>query len=179
VIKNIGLSAASVSILGTGISSATGTSPEEDGSRNETEIRGSDAEVEPEAITNAQASFSPYTVETGENTTLSCSWDFQAIIPPANWYQIDILVEKGKTSQPETVSQNIGEADVTKDWVSAEDTPVGDAWHWQGKFWTADIVGTHAAVDAEMEAEETGEVEAKAGTYHPLQAWSTTTLDIE
>jgi hypothetical protein len=180
VIRNADLSAASLSVLGVGTSAAQSSTPE-GGNRtgNGTGTPEDGPEVEPDAMVSATTNFSPYNISTDETSILESGWQFQTVPPiPGNYYQIDILVNSDHVSEPETVSQNVGEDNITKDWEYRDSSPVGSAYQWQAKILVADVLGASAQVNAEITPTDTGEVEAKTGTFWPWQAWSTGTLDI-
>lgn len=181
VVRNIGLGAASLSVLGAGTSMAKSSPSEEENTTADTSGGLEDEPIaQPDAMINATTSFSPYDISLSETSILQSRWQFQTVPPiPGNYYQIDILVNAQNIWQPETVAENVGSNDITKDWEYRSSSPVGPAYHWQAKIWVADVLGASAYVDAEIDPSARGRVEAKTGTFWPWQSWSTAYLDIE
>lgn len=180
LLQSLGAGAASVPLLsGSSLAKSNGTISAETEDKKPSRDS-NDWEIEPQWMKGSTTSFSPTGVSAGEKSTLSSSWSFQGILSPINTYQLDILVETDNARKPETVSIDVPENWISKDWEYKSNSPIGSAWHWQADIITADILGTSANIQAEVETKSgSQDVTAKTGTYWPYQQWSTAWLQVD
>lgn len=163
----------------TGSAAVVTDSPFSDGDQAPTSGQGGDTAAKL-AMIGKTTQFSPYTISTEETSILESRWEFQTLPPiPANNYQLDILVNADRVNEPTTRSTNVSLDDIIKKWEYRSSSPVGSAYHWQAKLWAADVFGGSAMVDAEIVPNESGDVDAKTGTFWPWQSWATATLSVE